>query len=201
MKRFVDVVVGTAILIAVSPLLVVTALIIRLTSRGPILFRQTRIGVHGAPFEMLKFRSMRLASDVSIHQAYVTELLKAGPETQTVAHKLERDPRITRFGRLIRRFSIDELPQLFNVLRGEMSLVGPRPPLPYEVELYDPKYHRRFDVRPGLTGLWQVSGRNLVSLRTMLELDVRYVETRSLFLDFRILVQTMRVVIRGDGAA
>jgi lipopolysaccharide/colanic/teichoic acid biosynthesis glycosyltransferase len=200
-KRVVDVVFGAVILVALSPVMAAAALIVRLTSRGPILFRQTRSGLHGEPFEMLKFRSMRTASDESIHQAYVTQLLTADPGAQMIARKLQRDPRITRWGALMRRFSIDELPQLINVLRGEMSLVGPRPALPYEVELYNPEHLRRLDVRPGLTGLWQVSGRNMLTMIEMLELDVRYVETLSVRLDFRIICETVRVIIRGDGAA
>ena len=200
MRRAVDIFLAGALIVGVSPVLAIAALAVRLTSRGPILFRQTRIGLHARPFEMLKFRSMFESSDQSIHQEYVTQLLADATGT-TIARKLERDARITKCGAVMRRFSIDELPQLFNVLRGDMSLVGPRPPLPYEVELYDAKYLRRFDVRPGITGLWQVSGRNLLSMTEMLELDVRYVETRSLKGDLGILQRTLRVVLRGDGAS
>lgn len=201
MKRCFDVVVAAAILVVVSPVLAAALVIVRLTSRGPVLFRQTRIGLRGEPFEMLKIRSMRMGSDETIHQSHVTRLLTADPAEQLVAHKLRDDTRVTRWGSIMRRFSIDELPQLFNVLVGDMSLVGPRPPMPYEVEFYQPRYQRRFDVRPGITGLWQVSGRNKLSMHEMLELDVRYVETRSLALDLRILWRTLPATLRGDGAA
>jgi lipopolysaccharide/colanic/teichoic acid biosynthesis glycosyltransferase len=175
---------------------------IRITGRGPILFRQERVGLHERRFVMLKFRSMRPCSDEALHREYVTTLLTSGRTEQSVqgAYKLHDDPRITAVGRVLRQWSFDELPQLLNVVRGEMSIVGPRPALPYEVDLYSDRHRRRFLVRPGITGLWQVSGRNRLTMSEMLDLDVEYVERKSLRLDLRIIAGTVPAMIRGDGA-
>jgi lipopolysaccharide/colanic/teichoic acid biosynthesis glycosyltransferase len=197
-KRSLDVVASLLLLILLLPVLVLLALAVRLTSRGPVLFRQERVGRYGRPFVMLKFRSMRVDSDDEAHRAYVTRLLtEAVPPDggESGVYKLARDPRITRVGALIRRTSLDELPQLINVLRGDMSLVGPRPALDWEVRLYEEGHWRRFEVVPGLTGLWQVSGRSALTMRDALDLDVRYACERRLGLDLRILLRTPRALL------
>ncbi|MGY1661056.1 sugar transferase [Geodermatophilus sp. SYSU D00705] len=193
MKACFDRVVASAILIFLSPALVGIALAVRLTSPGPVLFRQERVGHCGRPFTMLKFRSMvqgahRMVADLE------------GDDGNGVLFKKRDDPRVTRVGTVLRRYSLDELPQLFNVLRGEMSLVGPRPPLRSEVELYGEDMHRRFLVKPGLTGLWQVSGRSDLSWDDSVRIDIRYVENWSLAFDLMILAKTVRAVVRGEGA-
>jgi len=176
------------------PVLVGIALAVRATSRGPVLYRQERVGRDGQTFWMLKFRSMVTGADSMIGS------LGARNEGNGVLFKVKADPRITRVGRVLRRYSLDELPQLFNVLRGHMSLVGPRPPLPSEVEQYGFDMHRRFLVKPGLTGLWQVSGRSDLSWDDSVRMDVRYVESWSLAFDFMILWKTVGAVLRGPGA-
>jgi lipopolysaccharide/colanic/teichoic acid biosynthesis glycosyltransferase len=201
--RALDVGIAVLALIALSPLMLLIALLIPLTSRGPILFRQTRVGHLGQPFVMLKFRSMLVDCDDRLHRDFVTRMLTAqdrAPSALDGRFKLSHDPRITRIGSLLRRTSLDELPQLFNVLRGEMSLIGPRPALPWEVELYQEHHRLRFSVRPGMTGLWQVRGRNLVSMEQALDLDVTYVHHRTLRLNLWILLMTLPTILRGDGA-
>ncbi len=183
--------VGLAVL---APVLVVIALAVRLTSRGPVLFRQERVGRRGEVFTMLKFRSM-----VQDAPRLVAELA-AADEGNGVLFKMREDPRVTTVGRVLRRYSVDELPQLFNVLRGDMSLVGPRPPLASEVERYGTDMRRRFLVKPGLTGLWQVSGRSDLSWDDSVRIDVRYVENWSLAVDLMILWKTVGAVLRGSGA-
>jgi lipopolysaccharide/colanic/teichoic acid biosynthesis glycosyltransferase len=211
-KRALDLTVGGTLLLLTSPLLLVIALAVRLDSPGPVLFRQTRIGRHGQPFEIYKLRSMFADADESLHERYVTQLLRDRPDRaagsdpvtsrrRAPAYKLEADPRITRVGRLLRALSLDELPQLFNVLKGEMSLVGPRPDLPYATALYGPWQRRRFQVLPGMTGLWQVSGRGELAPADMLRLDVEYVDRWSLWLDLRILLLTAPAVLRKVGSS
>lgn len=201
-KRFVDVGIAGLALMALTPLFVVAAALIRTTSRGPAFFRQERVGLDGRHFLMLKFRTMHVGNDDSAHRQIVAAQLNGAESASTSdgIFKLEDDPRITRVGRWLRRLSLDELPQLINVLRGEMSVVGPRPALQMEVDLYDRRHMRRFDVRPGLTGLWQVSGRNRLNMLEMLDLDVRYVEEWNPVLDLRIIAATPAAVLRGDGA-
>ena len=204
MKRFVDVVGSALLLLFTGPLIAICALAIRATSRGPALFRQTRVGYSEEPFELLKLRTMYVNNDDSAHRAYAKHLISAEQGTELAVggvYKLQRDPRVTPLGRVLRRMSIDELPQLVNVLRGDMSLVGPRPALPWEVELYGSAHRRRAEVRPGLTGLWQVSGRSRLTTNQMLELDVEYVDRRTLPLDLWILARTPVVLLRGDGTA
>ena len=176
------------------PVLLGVALAVRATSRGPVFFRQERVGRDGRTFSMLKFRSMVVGADRLVEQ------LAADSDGNGVLFKKKDDPRITRVGKFMRRYSLDELPQLLNVLRGEMSLVGPRPPLPTEVERYGFDMHRRFLVKPGLTGLWQVSGRSDLSWDDSVRIDVRYVENWSLTFDFMILWKTVGAVLRGSGA-
>jgi lipopolysaccharide/colanic/teichoic acid biosynthesis glycosyltransferase len=202
-KRLFDLAIAIPALVMLAPLFATIALAIVLTGGRPILFRQERIGRWGQPFTVLKFRTMVVGGDDTAVRAMNSRELKhpgtpAG--TSDGVFKIDDDPRVTRLGRPLRRFSLDELPQLWNVIRGEMSIVGPRPSLPWEVELFDESFKRRHDVRPGLTGLWQVSGRNRLSMREMLSLDVEYVDKWSLRKDIRVLLRTPLVVVRGDGA-
>ena len=207
MKRAIDIIGSTALLILASPLMLVTALAVKLTSPGPVIFRQMRIGREGKPFPFYKFRSMRCDNDDAIHREYVKNLIQGRHDqinegdADKPVYKLRSDTRITAVGRIIRRTSIDELPQLFNVFKGEMSLVGPRPPIPYEIENYQSWHMRRLqEVRPGITGLWQVDGRSKTTFDDMVRLDLRYIRNWSLWLDIKILFKTVVVVIRCDGA-
>ena len=206
-KRGIDVAGSALALIFLCPLLLAVSILIKLTSRGPVLFRQTRIGQHGNRFPCLKFRSMYAGSDTAPHQEYVSQFIAGKAAMNKSAHgekaafKIIDDPRVTPLGRLLRRTSLDELPQLLNVLRGEMSLVGPRPPLPYEFSCYDLWHLRRMiDVKPGITGLWQVSGRSRTSFDEMVRLDLQYAKKWSLRLDLVILLRTPGAVVSGDGA-
>jgi exopolysaccharide biosynthesis polyprenyl glycosylphosphotransferase len=205
-KRVFDLAAVSAMLAALSPVLGLIALAIKLDSRGPVFYRQTRIGENGKTFTMLKFRSMQTNSDPGVHQAHVKRLIEQNLKPEQLGEgrqsslKLENDPRTTRVGRFIRRTSLDELPQLINVLRGEMSLVGPRPPLAYEAELYKEWQKRRFEAPPGMTGLWQVKGRNRVSFDEMVRLDLDYIKNQSLWLDITILLQTPWAMFSGKGA-
>ncbi|CAN5633549.1 hypothetical protein BH11ACT8_BH11ACT8_19300 [soil metagenome] len=193
-KRLFDVVGCLGLIVLASPLLAVAALRVRLHDRGPVLFRQTRVGRHGENFSCLKFRTMVVDAETRLQQLHV----EAGHTTGLF--KMKDDPRITRPGKWLRRLSIDELPQLFNVLRGEMSLVGPRPPLPKEVAEYDEEASRRLHVRPGLTGLWQVSGRSDLSFQEAIRLDLYSVDNWSMFQDLSILTRTLGAVVGSRGA-
>ena len=194
-KRLVDIVGALSLLAVLSPLLVATGLAVKATSRGPILFRQRRVGLHGQTFDMLKFRSM-----VENAEALKTQLTARNDQSGPV-FKMKRDPRITKVGRFIRKYSIDELPQLINVLRGEMSLVGPRPPLLSEVARYEAWQRRRLSVRPGLTCVWQVSGRNEIPFEEWMLLDMRYIDHWSLSRDLQLIWRTFPVVLTGRGAS
>jgi lipopolysaccharide/colanic/teichoic acid biosynthesis glycosyltransferase len=194
-KRVLDLVIALPALILAAPFLLLAALAVRATSPGPALFRQVRIGRGGRPFTMLKLRTMRAGDDEAFRSFNVDEILGRATPGEGGIYRLESDSRITAFGRWLRRYSLDEVPQLINVVRGEMSLVGPRPSLPFEVELYTPEQRRRHDCLPGITGLWQVSGRNRLSIQEMLALDLDYVERRSLWLDLLILWRTPRTVL------
>lgn len=211
LKRMLDIAGSLALLLALSPVLLLIAMAIKLTSNGPVLFRQKRIGKNGAPFTFLKFRSMYVNNDASQHQEYVRQLIAGQAAKQPTngngngnghgIFKLTNDPRITWVGGFLRRTSLDELPQFLNVLRGEMSLVGPRPPVPYEVEEYATWHRRRLlEAKPGITGLWQVQGRSRVAFDDMVRLDLQYARDCSPWLDFKILLQTPKAVIAGDGA-
>jgi lipopolysaccharide/colanic/teichoic acid biosynthesis glycosyltransferase len=203
-KRAMDVLLAGGMLLAFSPVMLVTALLIRLTSPGPVLFRQVRVGYWQSPFVMLKFRTMHQGIDDTIHRSYVTAMLsgQAAPaDAEHGIYKLTRDPRITRVGSFLRKTSLDELPQLINVLRGEMSLVGPRPVLPWEGKLFGPWDRVRFAVRPGITGLWQVTGRNALTMQQALDLDVEYALRRTLLLDLVILFRTIPSVLFSRGAS
>ncbi|HVB79023.1 MAG TPA: sugar transferase [Candidatus Binataceae bacterium] len=205
LKRLFDMAASTLLLIAAAPLLALGALAVGILDGRPILFRQTRIGMHGRPFGMLKLRTMLATDDDSPHRDYVRQWIRRGAAAaRDDSHgdrvfKLANDQRVTPLGRWLRRFSIDELPQLINVIRGEMSLIGPRPALPYEIELYEPWHLRRLDAAPGITGLWQVSGRNHLSFDEMVRLDVQYLQDWSFAGDLRILARTLPALLRGGG--
>lgn len=203
--RALDIVLGTLALAVALPLLLVIAVAIRFDTPGPVLFRQRRVGRGRHTFVVFKFRTMRPNADESVHRQYVGRLIGGADERVTDGkrslYKLAGDDRITRVGRVLRRTSLDELPQLLNVIRGQMSLVGPRPVIPYEVEMYPDAYFERFHVKPGITGLWQVSGRNERSYEEMVDLDVEFVRRRSLRLYVSIIARTVWVVVLGRGAA
>jgi lipopolysaccharide/colanic/teichoic acid biosynthesis glycosyltransferase len=194
LRRALDVVVSAAALLLLLPLLLLVAVCIRLDSPGPILFVQTRVGKGGREFPVFKFRSMFMDAEARLHLVLATNE-RSGP-----VFKMRRDPRITRIGRGLRRCSLDEVPQLLNVLRGEMSLVGPRPALPREVVLYTPSQQARLSVLPGLTGLWQVSGRAELSFEASVALDLEYVRRQSVWLNMALLVRTVPAVLTGYGA-
>lgn len=198
-RRALDVVVALLVLLITGLALLAVALWIRLDSSGPALLRQQRIGLGGKPFTLFKFRSMYVGGDDSAHRRLIAAELRGENTAQNGSTKLV-DPRVTRTGRFLRCTSFDELPQLLNVLRGDMSLVGPRPCLPWEAEMFPQRFSPRFDVRPGLTGLWQVNGRSTVGTLDMLEMDLEYVRRRELGLDLRILVSTIPTLLRGGGA-
>lgn len=202
-RRFIDLLGAGVVILLLSPLLIGLAIAIRLDSRGPALFRQRRVGLGKREFTVFKFRSMRSDADPRGHRDYVTALIKGKADGvgKENLYKLAVDDRITPVGRWIRRWSLDELPQLFNVIAGNMSLVGPRPAIPYEVAEYPSWYLDRFSVKPGLTGLWQVSGRNERTYEEMVRLDIEYAERRSLFLDLSILARTPFTVLARRGAA
>lgn len=199
-KRTLDVTVATVLLLACLPLFVAIALLVRLSSPGPVFFRQQRLGRDGELFWFYKFRTMYADNDPSDHLAYYQQLVRGEAEPVGGRYKLAYDRRVTPVGRRLRRFSLDELPQLINVINGDMSLVGPRPPIPYEMELYGPRELRRLSVKPGLTGMWQVSGRSTLSFHQMVDLDLAYIQRWSIWLDLWILVQTPWAVLTGRGA-
>jgi exopolysaccharide biosynthesis polyprenyl glycosylphosphotransferase len=201
-KRTADMVMSGLGLLILSPSLLIIYLLIKLDSRGPALFRQERVGMDGRVFTLYKFRTMRLEADDEAHRQHMSQLINGKIAAQTDGEvlygKVEDDKRVTRVGRVLRRYSLDELPQLFNVLKGEMSVVGPRPPIPYEVEQYSDWHRNRLDVKPGITGLWQVSGRNRLPFDKMVQLDIYYIENWSLWLDFKIILQTIPAILRGE---
>jgi exopolysaccharide biosynthesis polyprenyl glycosylphosphotransferase len=203
-KRLFDIVGAAILLVCLAPLLLVCATLVWRSSPGPIFFRQQRVGALGREFTFLKFRSMRVDADPAIHREYVAKFIHGAAEQQASEqgsmYKLVEDPRVTPAGRVLRRTSLDELPQLINVLRGEMSLVGPRPPIPYELEHYRPEHLRRLAVKPGLTGLWQISGRSHTTFEEMIALDLQYIERASLLTDMQILLKTIPVVVGQHGA-
>jgi lipopolysaccharide/colanic/teichoic acid biosynthesis glycosyltransferase len=202
-----DFVVAAILLLMLAPCLLIVALAVAVSSPGPILFRQSRVGRGRQEFVMLKFRTMALGSDDSSHRELVRSMFVIGAHTSAGQKpgdrpwKLVDDERVTAAGRVLRRLSLDELPQLLNVLAGQMSLVGPRPALAWEVELFGASHLVRFDVKPGMTGLWQVSGRSTLTMPQALDLDIEYVERRSFWLDLGILVRTIPVVLSGRGAS
>jgi lipopolysaccharide/colanic/teichoic acid biosynthesis glycosyltransferase len=206
-KRGVDIIGSVMTLVCAFPFFVAIAAAIKATSKGPVFFRQRRIGQHGRPFVFLKFRSMYVGNNPGIHKQYVQQLIAGKAERHQSngngrgVFKLTKDPRITKIGSFLRRTSLDELPQFINVLKGEMSLVGPRPPVPYEVEAYDLWHRSRLlEAKPGITGLWQVSGRSRVTFDEMVRLDLRYARCWTPWLDLQILLRTPGAVLLGEGA-
>lgn len=194
-KRAFDRAASFLALVLISPLWALIALLIKLEDGGPVIFTQTRVGRHGREFKMYKFRSMRPDAEQRLR-----ELLAQNQHQDGVTFKIKDDPRITRVGRWLRKFSFDELPQFYNVLVGDMSIVGPRPPVPREVALYSLADRRRLLVQPGITCLWQISGRAQIDFHGQVELDVRYIETRSFWTDLRIIAKTVPAVLSGTGA-
>ena len=204
-KRAFDIAIALLALAALTPLWLIIAAFIKADSGGPVFYRQERVGMDGRLFLFIKFRTMRAGADDDMHRDYQRKYIAGRPDTnlgdpERPVYKLYADPRVTRVGRVLRRLSLDELPQLLNVLRGDMSIVGPRPPIPYEVEAYKLWHRKRLDMKPGLTGLWQVSGRNRLSFDEMVRLDLFYIENWSLLLDLRIILRTLPVMLRGDDA-
>jgi len=200
-KRLLDLVIAVPTLVVLSPVFALAGVLVKATSKGPILFRQERIGWRGDPFSMLKFRTMVLNDDdTALREINRQEITGERSVGEGGSFKLQSDARITGVGGWLRATSLDELPQLVNVARGQMSLVGPRPALAWEVELFPPEYRCRTDVLPGITGLWQVSGRSRLSMLDMLRLDTEYRDHQSLALDLRILLRTLPAIIRGDGS-
>lgn len=204
LKRAIDIIGATVGLLLLLPVFIAISVLIKIDSPGPVVFTQKRIGKNGRAFTLYKFRSMYADCDESVHRDYMARLIAAESDDSLRGKggcfKIEDDPRVTRVGRFLRKSSLDELPQLLNVLRGEMSLIGPRPAIQYEVEMYDDWHMRRLAVKPGITGYWQVSGRSETDFNGMVRLDLEYLDNWSLLLDLKILVNTLRVVFSKKGA-
>jgi lipopolysaccharide/colanic/teichoic acid biosynthesis glycosyltransferase len=217
-KRILDIFIALLLLILLSPLIAIVSILIKLDSLGPIFYIQERVSVRRKKinqvvywqkfaFRCYKFRTMVCNADPTLHKSYIQALINNDSETMTAIQggdnkirKLIHDPRVTRFGRILRKTSIDEIPQFFNVLKGEMTLVGPRPAIPYEVEMYKPWHHRRLETVPGLTGLWQVTARSTCEFDELVKLDIQYIEHQSFWLDLKILIKTPIAVVFGSGA-
>ena len=205
-KRAFDILIAATAFVTLAPIWILIALFIKFDSRGAILFKQERVGMDGRKFLCYKFRTMKADADESVHRESYRKNIEglldanAGSDENPVFGKVKNDPRVTKFGKFLRRTSLDELPQFLNVLRGDMSVVGARPPIPYEVEDYEIKHRRRLDMKPGITGLWQVSGRNRLTFEEMVEVDLYYIAHWSLWLDLKIILLTLPAVLRGDGA-
>lgn len=203
-KRIMDVAIALTLLALLAPVMAIVALAVALDTPGPVLFRQRRIGQNGMPFDMFKFRSMRHNADASVHRQAIKRFMQGErlntSRTTDAPFKLGADSRITRIGRFIRKTSLDELPQFWNIVTGEMSLVGPRPPIPYEVELYSQRAMLRLDGKPGLTGPWQVYGRGTVTFDEMIEMDIAYLDNRSIWYDLKLIALTAPAALRGRGA-
>jgi len=205
-KRLVDITGALIAIIGLLPFMILIAIAIKISSRGPILFIQKRVGFRGKLFWFYKFRSMFENADDAIHREYITKLIRGtvrksnSIRRNTPLYKLEKDRRITKVGKILRNWSLDELPQLFNVIKGDMSLVGPRPAIPYEVERYDAWYLHRLETLPGLTGLWQIKGRSRTTFIEMVRFDIQYIRNWSLWLDFKIILHTFKAVASREGA-
>ena len=202
-KRASDLIIGSLASLFILPFSLLLVLLIKLDSKGPVFYKQERVGMDGRVFLFYKFRTMHTDTDDASHREFQRRYIAGQPKVEIAGdgrpvYKLQTDPRITRIGRWLRRLSLDELPQLLNVLRGDMSLVGPRPPIPYEVESYELWHRKRLDMKPGMTGLWQVSGRNRLPFDEMVRLDLYYIENWSLLLDIKIILRTLPVMLRGD---
>jgi exopolysaccharide biosynthesis polyprenyl glycosylphosphotransferase len=201
-KRLVDIAGSLTAMALLAPVFAAIAVGVKLTSPGPVFFRQRRIGQYGKPFTFWKFRSMKVNNDASAHEKFVKEMIVTGSGGgKNGVFKITDDPRVTKLGKFLRKSSLDELPQFYNVLKGEMSLVGPRPPVPYEVKVYDYWHRRRLlAVKPGITGLWQVNGRSRVGFDDMVRMDLQYASNWSMWLDMKIMLQTPMAVLGGSGA-
>lgn len=206
-KRVMDICLASFGLLLLSPIMLLVAVLIKLTSAGPAFLRGTRLGMYGHPFTILKFRTMRADYDASMHEHFVKTLIygqvgdaKLGRTREQPIFKLMHDPRITPVGRFLRRTSIDELPLLINVLKGDMSIVGPRPSIPFEADFYPQWQMKRLACKPGITGLWQVTGRGLTAFDDMVKFDMEYIDRRSIWLDLKIIWKTFWVVCRAKGA-
>jgi lipopolysaccharide/colanic/teichoic acid biosynthesis glycosyltransferase len=205
LKRLLDITASAVLLLLTAPVFLLVAALVKLKSPGPVFFRQRRVGQKGRSFMMLKFRTMHVNNDHSMHKQFVSQMIKGvaptGGDSKDTPFKIVNDPRVTSIGHVLRKTSLDELPQLWNVLRGDMSLVGPRPPLQYEVEQYKRWHYRRvLEAKPGITGLWQVSGRSRTTFDDMVRLDLRYAKNASAWADLKIILATPRAVISGKGA-
>lgn len=202
-KRLLDVTLAIVLFTLLMPIMVIVAALVALDSPGPVLFKQKRVGQDGVHFDIYKFRSMCDKADTSVHQAAVKAFMQGDrlnhARTTDAPYKLGDDKRITRLGKFIRRTSLDELPQLWNIIIGDMSFVGPRPPVPYEVAMYSPQAMKRLDGKPGLTGPWQVYGRGTVSYAEMVEMDITYLSNRSIWYDLKLIVLTVPAAVRGKG--
>jgi lipopolysaccharide/colanic/teichoic acid biosynthesis glycosyltransferase len=203
-----DILISVIALIVLSPLFIFISLAVKLTSKGSVLFKQQRVGQFGVVFTCIKFRSMEVVNDPGIHREYMERFISGDVHTgesrniEKPFYKIRRDQRVTRVGAILRKSSLDELPQFLNVLKGEMSVVGPRPPIPYEVERYDIWHRRRVSVtKPGITGLWQVKGRSRVTFDDSVRLDLKYIDTRSMWLDIKIIFKTPWAILAGGGAS
>lgn len=202
-KRVLDVLLSIALIVLFGPLMLLISLGILISSPGPVLYRQSRIGKDGRPFRMLKFRSMQVVNSPDLHREYVQRLIRENKNPSAMGKsslKWIGDPRITGVGKYLRKFSLDELPQFFNVLRGEMSVVGPRPSLPYEYEVYAEWHKQRLVVLPGITGPWQVNAHNAVAFDDMVRMDLKYIQSMCLWLDLKLILLTPVEMIRGKGA-
>jgi exopolysaccharide biosynthesis polyprenyl glycosylphosphotransferase len=205
LKRLGDIIVSLLVLVLGFPFFCAIALLIKITSKGCVFFSQERVGEDGRAFFLYKFRTMKVGADESVHREFAQSFIKGGlehsalDESSSSIYKLTNDPRITSVGSFLRKTSLDELPQFINILKGEMTLVGPRPPLAYEYECYEDWHKLRLKVKPGLTGLWQVSGRSSVPFHEMVMLDLYYIEHWSLLLDFQIIMRTVPVMLTGTG--
>jgi len=200
-KRSIDIAGSMCAILLLSPVFVLIAVLIKMTSDGPIFYRQRRLGKSGAEFTFLKFRSMYVANDSKIHKEFTQNLIRGNTGNPEGVYKIQKDPRITSFGRILRASSLDELPQFINVLSGKMSLVGPRPPIPYEFECYQLWHRRRIlEAKPGITGLWQIHGRSRTTFDDMVRMDLQYIRERSIWIDLKILIKTPFAIIGGHGA-
>lgn len=199
-KRILDLIIAGSLLIVFSPIIMIIAIVIKLTSKGPIIFKQTRLGLNGHPFTIYKFRTMRTDMQDDIHRAFMKKVIQkqlASGNKQTAVFKMKDDPRITFVGKILRKTSLDELPQIFNVLKGDMSIIGPRPPLAYEVANYKRWQLERLSGLPGITGLWQVNGRNHTDFETMVKQDIEYIKNRNLLMDINIILRTVPAMLKG----
>jgi lipopolysaccharide/colanic/teichoic acid biosynthesis glycosyltransferase len=204
-KPLIDRIFAVFFLVVLSPLFAVITVMIKLDSRGKVIFSRDQVGEHGRIFKMYKFRTMQSNNDDSEYKSYIAKYINEGTpytvdENGQAVYKVVNDPRVTRFGAMLRKSNLDELPQFFNILKGDMSLVGPRPDIPFAVQMYQDWHHQRLQIKPGLMGLWQVQGRKNLSFEDMVRMDIEYIEKQSLILDTKIILKTIWIILRGDGS-